>query len=100
MKIKFLIYEIISFLFFINACTWFFLDNYFSYTKYILITFLNITITILGLVAFTVKAMCVFDISKAKKVLLIIVQLVVYFILYVIWFVIYLILFGYKYFNL
>ncbi len=44
MKIKFLKYEIISFIFFINACTWFFLDNYFSHTKYILFTFSNITI--------------------------------------------------------
>lgn len=44
-------------------------------------------ITILGLVTFTVKAMCIFDISKVKKVLLIIVQLFVYFILYAIWLV-------------
>lgn len=88
MKIKILIYEIISFLFFINACSWLPFCDYFDYTKYIIFTFSNITITILGLAEYTAKAMCMFNISKTKKVLLIIAQLAVYFILYVIWFII------------
>ena len=101
MKIKILIYEIISFIFFINACSWLLpFYNYFGYTKYIIFTFSNITSTILGLATFTTKAMCMFNISKTKKVLLIIAQLAVYFILYVIWFIIYFILYGDIYFNL
>ncbi len=83
-------YEIISFIFFINACTWPFLDN----TKITILgiifnrTYLvNIIITIVCLSFFTVIAICKLNTSKIKKVLSIIVQLIAFFILYAIWLV-------------
>lgn len=86
---KFQKYEIAAFIFFVNSCTWLFLDSVFSSQKYFWFMVLNITLTIIALITFTILAFLNLNISKLKKALLVFAQLIAYFIIYVIWFFIY-----------
>jgi len=83
---KFQKYEIASFIFFLNSCTWLFLDSVFSLQKYFWFMVLNITLTIIALITFTILAFFNMNISNLKRVLLVVAQLIAYFIIYVIWF--------------
>lgn len=86
MKKKFWICEAISAFGFIFACSWVFDKNFFYFSPLgiatMVVIVLSVIIGISGL-----------NISKKKKVLLIIAQLVGYVILYILWFIIYLIFF-------
>lgn len=89
-------YEIISLVFLANACAGFFLNN--SKITILRIIYdetyvLNVILTVIGLIFFTIKAICKLNISKWKKVLLILAQLIVYFIFWVICGVIYVLFF-------
>ncbi|MCM1329197.1 MAG: hypothetical protein NC253_07120 [Ruminococcus sp.] len=97
MNTEFKKYEIISFIFFINACTWPFLVN----TKITILgvifdeTYLvNFIITIVCLIFFTVKAIWSLSFSKIKKTLFIFVQLICCLIIYAIWLIIWLFMFS------
>lgn len=88
-------YEIISLLFYAHALSWLF---FWGTSERKLAIFgltwpLNGILTLIGLVFFSVKAICQLDISKCKKVLFIIAQLIAFFIIYVICSVVYVLFF-------
>ncbi len=82
---KFKKYELISFLFFLNSCTWVFYPGLFNSIPIAWFMILNVIITVISVIIFTIKAIFYLNISKFKKVLLVVVQLIAYFIVFVIW---------------
>lgn len=78
-------YERISFCFFLNSCTWVFYPGLFNSIPTAWLMILNVIITVIGVIIFTIKAIFYLNISKFEKVLLVVVQLIAYFIIFVIW---------------
>lgn len=81
---KFKKYELISFLFFFNSCTWVIFPSLHG-SIYSAFMILNVIITVIGIITCTIKAIFNLNISKFKKILLVVAQLIAYFIIFVIW---------------
>lgn len=78
-------YKRISFCFFLNSCTWVFYPGLFNSIPIAWFMFLDVIITVIGVIIFTIKAISNLNTSESKKVLLVVEQLIVYFIIWVIW---------------
>lgn len=78
-------YKRISFWFFLNSCTWVFYPGLFNSIPIAWFMFLDVIITVIGVIIFTIKAIFYLNISKFEKVWLVVVQLIAYFIIWVIW---------------
>ena len=88
MNKQFIKYEMLSFLLFINACTWVLLEHYFnifSTTEHLWFTIPDVILTIIGIIKFTKDAASNLEVSEATKKMLVTSQLLCLFIIYIIY---------------